>query len=87
MSEHTHSPTCKHLLGSISGYIDGDLPPEVCALLEEHLKGCRNCRVVVDSLKKTVELYHQTAGPADLPSDVRERLLYRLDLTDSMEKP
>jgi anti-sigma factor (TIGR02949 family) len=76
---------CKHLLGSLSEYVDGELKGELCAELERHLAECQNCRIVVDSLNKTISLYHTTAQHADVPDGVRERLFRRLDL-DSLEK-
>ena len=85
MSEHVHTPQCKQLLGSLSEYIDGDLQAELCAQLEEHLKDCDNCRVVVNTLRKTIELYEQTPEP-DLPQDVRERLFFKLELDDYLKK-
>ena len=84
---HVHTPRCRTLLGNLSEYIDGDLQLELCAELEEHLKGCENCRVVVNTLKKTVELYRSTTLPADLAPSIRERLIYKLDLTDISKKP
>jgi len=77
---------CKHLLGSLSDYVDGDLGEEICAEIERHLSGCENCRVVVDSLKKTVYLYHATAGDAQIPEGVRNRLFQRLELKDLLDK-
>jgi anti-sigma factor (TIGR02949 family) len=71
---------CKHLLGSLSEYVDGELQGELCAELERHLAECHNCRIVVDSLNKTISLYHVTAQHADVPDGVRERLFRRLDL-------
>jgi predicted anti-sigma-YlaC factor YlaD len=86
MSEHTHTPQCKHLLGSLSEYIDGELQAELCAEIEEHLKGCENCRIVVNTLRKTVELYEQANSTAELPDAVRERLFLKLDLDDYLKK-
>jgi anti-sigma factor RsiW len=87
MSDHEHSPRCGNLLDSLSDYIDGDLEAELCAELEQHLQGCENCRVVVNTLRKTVELYQQIE-PADssLPDAVRERLFYKLNLEDHLKK-
>ncbi|HEY9087983.1 MAG TPA: zf-HC2 domain-containing protein [Anaerolineaceae bacterium] len=82
MSEHSHSPNCKVLLGSLSDYIDGDLQAELCAQIEEHIKNCENCRIVVNTLRKTVEIYAQTAGEPDMPEDVRERLYAKLKIDD-----
>ncbi len=86
MSEHVHTPQCKQLLGNLSEYIDGELQAELCAEIEEHLKDCDNCRVVIDTLRKTVELYEQVAEPAGLPEAVRERLFHKLELKDFLNK-
>ena len=81
--EHQH---CHHLLDSLSPYLDGELEQELCTEIERHLEGCENCRVVVDSLRKTIYLYQVTRQPASVPEDVRERLLHRLDLDEFIEK-
>lgn len=73
---------CQSLLASLSDYVDGRAQEELCREIERHLAECENCRVVVDTLKKTIFLYHTTAAQADLPSDVRERLFMRLNLED-----
>jgi anti-sigma factor (TIGR02949 family) len=80
MSEHIQSPQCKQLLGSLSDYIDGELQAELCAELEQHMEGCDNCRIVVNTLRKTVELYRETNEPVALPEDVRSRLFNKLNL-------
>lgn len=82
MSEHVHTPHCKQLLGNLSEYIDGDLQAELCAEIEEHLKDCDNCQVVINTLRKTVELYKQTGESVELPEAVRERLFQKLNLKD-----
>lgn len=71
---------CHHLLGSLSDFIDGALEERLCAEIERHMQGCENCRVVVDSLRKTVTLYQETAPSSQMPDDVRQRLFHRLDL-------
>jgi len=71
---------CKHLLGSLSDYLDGELEGDLCAELERHLSECDNCRIVVDSLNKTITLYHTTAQHVDVPEGVHQRLFRRLDL-------
>ena len=77
--------SCKSLLGSLSEYVDGTAQEEICRELERHLSGCENCRVVVDTLKKTVYLY-QSNNETDLPVDVRERLFKLLKLDDLLTK-
>ena len=79
MTEHAHK-NCEDLLGSLSAYIDGDLDPELCEELEKHLAGCNDCRVVLNTTKRTIDLVHSPLDKIDLPEDVRERLFKRLNL-------
>ncbi|HSO12700.1 MAG TPA: anti-sigma factor [Anaerolineales bacterium] len=79
MTEYAHK-NCEELLGSLSAYIDGDLSPELCQELEKHLAGCDNCRVVLNTTKRTIDLVHSPLEKPDLPDDVRERLFKRLNL-------
>jgi anti-sigma factor (TIGR02949 family) len=81
MTESTHS-NCKSLLGSLSDYVDGELGMELCREIEKHIAECENCRIVVDTTRKTVELIHASNYlQTDLPDEVRDRLFKRLDLT------
>ncbi len=52
---------------------------ELCAEIEQHVAECDNCRIVVDTLKRTVTLYHDH-GHEPLPDEVKLRLLAALDL-------
>jgi anti-sigma factor (TIGR02949 family) len=83
MDDHNESSNCKSMLGNLSNYIDGDLQAELCEEIEQHLNGCENCRIVVNTLKKTVELYKHTSEPVDLPIEVRQRLYAKLKLATS----
>jgi anti-sigma factor RsiW len=66
----------------LSEYIDGGLSPELCQELEKHLEGCDNCRVVLNTTRRTIDLVHTPMEKPDLPDDVRERLFKRLNLDD-----
>ena len=81
---HKHDEDCRHLLESLSDYVDGDLEAALCDEIERHLDDCEDCKIVIDTLEKTVYLYHQTAitPPVSMPEDVKERLFKRLDLED-----
>jgi len=81
-----HGEHCQYLLGSLSEYVDGELTGELCAELERHLAGCENCRIVVDTLRKTVYLVRAANEQIDLPEDVRSRLYHCLDLDDYLKK-
>ncbi len=82
MSEHDHSK-CRSLLGSLSDYVDGTLGEELCEEIERHVAECQNCHIVVDTLRKTISLYHESAAEAgEVPGMVRERLFRTLNLDD-----
>ena len=83
MHDHT---ACKQLLSSLSEYIDGTLDESLCLVLEQHLDGCQNCQVVLDTMKKTIHVYQATAEPDSLPGDVRQRLFVSLNLEDYINK-
>jgi anti-sigma factor RsiW len=72
---------CQHLLENMSTYLDGEASAELCAEIERHLEGCTDCRVVVDTLRKTVALYHELPQP-ELSSEARLRLYKSLDLSE-----
>ena len=64
---------CQEILEALSDYIDEDLAKIKCRELERHLETCHNCRVVVDTLRHTIALYHSIPGQR-VPEDVRLRL-------------
>ena len=82
MSESDHF-TCKSLLGLLSDYVDGDLSEELCQDIERHAAECQNCRIVVDTLRKTIFLYHESAAEtAEVSGATREKLFKTLNLED-----
>ena len=72
---------CRHLLGDLPEYLDGEASDELCADIERHLAGCTDCRVMVDTLRKTVSLVHDLPQPG-MSSEARERLYTALDIAD-----
>jgi len=76
---------CRHLLGSLSEYVDGELEDQLCAELERHLESCENCQIVVNTLRRTVTLYKVTGKEQAIPEDVRQRLFHRLDLDEFLK--
>lgn len=75
---HPHGG-CADLLPHLSAYLDGEAAADLCARLETHLAACRNCRIVVDTLARTVRLYRDLPDP-DLPAGATARLFAVLDL-------
>jgi anti-sigma factor (TIGR02949 family) len=85
MAEHIHT-NCETLLGSLSDYIDGELRADLCREIEAHLATCENCRIMVDTTRRTIDLVHVSNDPQpSLPDDVRKRLFKRLHLDDYLK--
>ena len=82
---HEHK-NCRQLLGSLSEYVDGELDDELCGVLEQHLEDCEDCRIVVDTLRKTVYLYHASSQEENIPTDIRARLYKSLNIEEYLEK-
>jgi anti-sigma factor RsiW len=81
LSGKHNSATCRELLGQISDYVDGELEETLCAELEAHLAVCPDCRVMVDTVRRTIVLY-RSQSPADLPAEVQARLYRVLKLDE-----
>lgn len=64
---------CNETLIQLSDFLDGDLDQALVEELKKHLTACDDCRVVVDTTRKTIQLYCNTE-PIPLPEDVEQRL-------------
>ena len=65
--------TCKEVIRDLSEYLDGELEPALVETLNRHMEHCEDCRLVVDTTRKTIEIYCDTS-PLPLPEGVRDRL-------------
>ncbi len=48
---------CEDLLRQLNDYVDKDIDPDVCTDFEGHLQDCNPCKIVVDTIRKTIKLY------------------------------
>jgi anti-sigma factor RsiW len=76
---HIHTPACQDLKSQLSGFIDGELDDAICQEIMRHLESCENCRVMVDTLKKTIVLYREEPHES-VPADVHNRLFQVLEI-------
>jgi len=67
--------TCEELLQLLNEYVDGtlDLSLAECQQFAEHLAQCNPCQVVVDNIRKTIQLY-RAGEPFPLPAELEVRL-------------
>lgn len=67
---------CEDVLRELSSYLDLEVTAELRRQIEDHLRACSNCTVLVSTTRKTLSL---VAGSRiwELPSDVSRRLMER----------
>jgi len=70
--------TCKDFLDELSEYLDGTVQGEMRRHLDEHVKDCPNCWVMVDTTKRTIQIY-KGMEPQPLDEGLRSRLMKALD--------
>jgi predicted anti-sigma-YlaC factor YlaD len=75
---------CHGLYQEFSDYLDGEATELLRAEIEEHMTRCGKCRIVVDTLRKTVTLYHQLPQP-ELDSNALERIYKVLDISGLLQ--
>jgi anti-sigma factor RsiW len=64
---------CNKHIQEIADYIDGELDAKLCDDIEDHLKDCKNCRLMVDTLKQTVILC-KDGEKEELPESISSKL-------------
>ena len=66
--------SCADFLAEFGDYIDDSAGSDLRAHLEEHLRECKTCRVIVDSTRKTIQIVTES-GSFTLPADAIELLV------------
>jgi anti-sigma factor (TIGR02949 family) len=70
--------SCKQFLQELNDYLDPSIDPETKRTLEDHVKECPNCFVVVDTTLKTLKVY-KGCSPQEVPEDLKNRLWAALE--------
>jgi anti-sigma factor RsiW len=65
--------TCKQIFLRLSDYLDGDLPPELCTKIRQHLSTCPECRAFTNTLRKTIE-FCRRLSKHHVPFEVSRKL-------------
>jgi predicted anti-sigma-YlaC factor YlaD len=66
------------MMTEISDYLDEGIDPALRAEIEQHLMKCKKCRVVVDTTKKTIDVFCNSE-PAPIPEETRHRMYEALE--------
>ena len=69
-----HEMTCKELVELVTEYLEGTLPAEVRAQMEQHLAGCDGCTHYLEQIRQTIRLTGQVREESLTPGQ-RDDLL------------
>jgi predicted anti-sigma-YlaC factor YlaD len=64
---------CKTIITELADYLDDALDATLRTSIEQHLGTCKDCRIVVDTCKQTIDIYCNSE-PAPLPQTTRMKL-------------
>jgi hypothetical protein len=78
--------TCKQFLQELNDYLDPNVDAEMKSHLNAHVTQCPNCFVIVDTTKKTLQVY-KGIEPQTIPEEVRTRLWTALEKKMAGRKP
>jgi anti-sigma factor (TIGR02949 family) len=70
--------TCKEFLQELNEYLDENIDAELRRKLEAHLNACPNCFVILDTTKKTVQVYKGMEAQV-IPQEVHTRLMVAIE--------
>ena len=70
--------TCKEFLNELTDYMDDRCDAVLKAELHQHVSECPNCWVIVDTTKKTIQVYKGMEAQ-EIPCDVKGRLMAALN--------
>jgi predicted anti-sigma-YlaC factor YlaD len=65
--------SCQHVLKELSNYIDNSVDPELRRQIEDHLRMCHRCSIVLDTTRKIIRIYADE-NVLEVPVGYSERL-------------
>lgn len=75
---------CKENIEKISAFVDRELEPSECALLEQHLASCEMCREVLRATRRGKELMRESYSARKAPAHLLKRI--RADIKEEVRR-
>jgi anti-sigma factor RsiW len=66
--------TCSHFVAGLNEYLDNELDTAARVRLDRHAGNCPRCRIVLETTRKTIELY-KTFLPCRFSPALESRLM------------
>ena len=70
-NSHKHSRS----FHEICDYLGEDLDSKLCKGVKEHLDSCPECKIYIDSIKKTVKLCKENEKSYKTPKNCKDKIL------------
>ena len=64
---------CTDFLAKLTDYFDGQIDPALLTEVKEHLGNCHHCEVVVNTTRKTIDVY-RGSETYEFPEELSNRL-------------
>jgi anti-sigma factor RsiW len=64
---------CTDFLAKLTDFFDGQIEPDLLSEVKEHLGTCHHCEVVVNTTRKTIDIY-RGQQTYEFPEELRGRL-------------
>jgi RNA polymerase sigma-70 factor (ECF subfamily) len=64
--------SCPEIVPLFSRYLEGEIGPQECASMQEHVDGCPRCRGACEALKQTLLLCRGRASGGSVPREVQQ---------------
>ncbi|HXP85958.1 MAG TPA: zf-HC2 domain-containing protein [Bryobacteraceae bacterium] len=78
--------TCKQFLQELNDFLDETTDQDMKLRLQKHVNECPNCFVIVDTTRRTLEVY-KGMEPQAIPENVKTRLWAALEKKMAARKP
>ena len=78
--------SCADFLTEFADYLEGCAKPEIKSCIEEHLRECKSCQVIIDSTCKTIRIVTDS-DTFTLPADDVEPIVQDVMSRIRTQKP
>ena len=71
--------SCRQILTGLCDYVDGCIERDQRFEIEQHIAACGKCRIVCETTRQTVRIYHQWRPETGFSLAVEERLMSAIE--------
>lgn len=64
---------CNEVIEQLSEFLDPEARAQLCREIEQHLSHCHDCKLYVDTVKKTIVIAQSCSAPS-IPITLNDRL-------------